>query len=163
MPGVVDGAKTLAEPFVEGRHLHREIADRATVEEKASLGILLLDSFEKSLEDVAQCLNRIPGVLQGFHPPVLDGRGEEFVQNRIAQLVLARKVMEQGALGDTGRRHDAIDAPALESVPVKLAVAGFQHLASGPFGITHAGHGRKLTYLAECCKRGLNPIWRPPA
>ena len=154
-PDRVDIIKAFSKSLVEGRHLRCEVADRAAVEEESGIGLFCLEAFEKSLEDALQRFERIFSSLQRFDPPVPDCRGEQFVQDGIAQLILTCEVMEQGPLGNVSRAYDPVDTPSLESMPIEFAVTGFQYLTSGPFWIAHAGHVPNVTYLLECCKRGL--------
>ena len=90
-PSAVNLRKALAESLVEGRHFHREVADRAAVEDEAFLGVLILDRLQEAPQDALQDGNGVVRFSKRLHPPVMHGGGEELFQHRIAHFIFPEK------------------------------------------------------------------------
>src|SRR5579872_3255984 len=113
LPFMEDPLQSLAESFVQRRHLLRQIDQGTTT-------VYVFPPNRCSLDNASQSTDRVLTLPQRPQPLVLREFCDDLFDDGISQSFLAVEMVVERSLGDIGGGQNRIDAGALESRPVDL-------------------------------------------
>ncbi len=115
LPGMEDSLQSLAELFVELRHLLCQIAQGTTAPCVSWPSWYRLYNADQSIDRVL-----VLAPLQRKHPPVAGKFSDDLLNNGMSQSFLSFEMVIERSLGDVGGGQNRIDPSTLEAVSVNL-------------------------------------------
>src|SRR6202041_144714 len=145
LPGMEDSLQSLAELFVELRHLLRQIDQRAT-------GLYISWSSWYRLYNADQSIDRVLvlALLQRKQPPVTGEFSDDLFDNGISQSLLVFEMVVERSLGDVGGGQNCIYPGTLEAHFVNLSKSSLQQAL--PRALRIAQPSRPTFRTLACCQ-----------
>src|ERR1700721_573640 len=131
LPGIEDSLQSLAELFVELRHLLGQINQWTT-------GLYISGPMGYRPYNGDQSIDRVLVLvaLQRKHPPISGEFCDDFFDNRIPQSLLAFEMVVERSLSDIGSGQNCVNPSTLEAVSENLAKPRLQQVFPRAFRIT---------------------------